>query len=107
MGLSDKDYEIKIASNNMKHVERERLGRKRFRSSSPVSDIYDIQIKRLQLMKSRIKYALMAPKDFIPSEFFDKFPAVRSGYRLVTSIDLSLADVNIAINEFKSLLLMV
>lgn len=107
MRLSDKDYKIEIASNNIENVEGGRFVRKEFRTPSPNSDIYDKQIKRLQLIKSRMKYALEASKDFIPSEVFDKFPAIRSGYRLVTSIDLSLADVNIAINEFNSLLLMV
>lgn len=84
-------------------------GLKRVRTPSPVSSMFDDQLKKLQLLKSRMKYASSSPEDFISAEVFRLFPEVSGEYRLVTDLQLldgniTLESIDSAINSIKDLL---
>lgn len=62
-------------------------------------------------MKSRMKYAVESPEDFIPTGIFKFYTQIRSDYRLVARIDylddlmIFSESINAAINKMKDLLI--
>lgn len=106
INILNRSYSVEIL-NNPRRGNRASL--KRARTPSPVRDIFDKQMKQIQLAKSRSKYASLAPEEFIPRDIFNKFPETSRKYKLTTSVRLleergiHLSDVEQAIERMKNL----
>lgn len=77
---------------------------------STVSNLFDKRQEALLLAKSRMKYAMISPGDFIPSEILGRFPGVQKEYKAVISssplstrlpTSTSEAEVEAAIKKIK------
>ncbi|CEP14194.1 hypothetical protein [Parasitella parasitica] len=94
------DFTLRVAKNMRQLDESSNSSAvKRIRTPSPANQIFDKQLEALLSSKSRRKYAILYPEDFIPIEIFQKFPKLHNGYKAV--IDATPFDDN-AINSADS-----
>lgn len=69
--LNARKVTVNVASD---HNTEQSLCGKRFRTPSPVNDEYEEEMERIQLSKSRTKYAYHSPAELIPEIIFERFP---------------------------------
>ncbi|KAI8095419.1 hypothetical protein BDF21DRAFT_353063 [Thamnidium elegans] len=59
------------------------ISRRRIRTPSPISDLFEKEQKSALFFKNRLKSSFNSPKDFIPRKLFQKFTDLPSDYRAI------------------------
>lgn len=60
---------------------------KRIRTPSPVKNLFDEQLEALLTFKSRMKAAVVAPNEFLPTVIFEKFSDLSTNYKAIINSD--------------------